>query len=93
MNQQKIIQIQKDIMDIQKEINRVESGLGLDRNMAIALISKHNASDTIVDTYNSPLNKNYIPFDYADNRALYNNLKQIQDYLKVKLLKEGTSNE
>lgn len=48
MNRQRIIQITKDIMDIQQEITRFESGFGFDRDMAIELIIKHTKSDPLI---------------------------------------------
>lgn len=93
MNRQKIIQIAKDIMDIQQEITRFESKSGFDRGMAIELIRKHTKSDPVIAIYNSPLNPNYTTFADADNLALCNHLKQIKNFLDVKLLEEESQNE
>lgn len=88
MDQQKIIEITKDIDDIKQEIIHFETGTRFDRQRAIELIHKQNLSDEAVAIVNSPLNSNFITFDVATNESLYSNLKIIRTILNAKLLEE-----
>lgn len=81
---EKIAKIKKDI----REIDDVLNAQIFDRNKAEDIIHKHNITDEIVGTFNSPLNPNVKPFYMLDDNAIKANLSAIRDYLAVKLVKE-----
>ena len=52
------------------------------------IIDKHKIKDENVALANSPLNPNFVPYQYATEDMLKNNLQGLMDYLSCKLLYE-----
>ncbi len=83
----KLKKIEKIISDI-REIDDILNAQFFDRSKAESIIYKHNVTDEVVGTFNSPLNINVRPFYMLDNNAIRSNLIQIREYLVTKLAKE-----
>lgn len=83
----KKIEIEKIVKDI-KEIDDILNAQFFDRSKAEKVIHKHNVTDEVIGTVNSPLNPNVRPFYMLDDTAIKMNLQLIKEYLVVKLAKE-----
>lgn len=79
-----IEQIKKDI----KEINDVFNAPIFDRSKAERIISKHNLTDKVIGSVNSPHNPYVQPLYMHDDDSIKANLRMILDYLTIKLAKE-----
>lgn len=90
MNRDKVLNIAKDIKEIEDALN---PNVIFDRKKAEDIIRKHNATDEFVATYNSPLNPGYTTFENATNEMVINNLISIRNILIVKLQQESSKKE
>lgn len=77
-----------NIISAINEIDEVLNAIYFDRKKAEDIICKHNKSDMVIGTYNSPLNPNSFPFEMLSDEAIRSNLCKIRDYLVIKLAKE-----
>ena len=87
MNIDKVVDIAKDIKEINDVLN---PNVIFDRKKAEDIIRKHNATDELVATFNSPLNPGYTTFENATNEMVINNLISIRNILVVKLQQESS---
>ena len=87
MNRDKVLDISKDIKEIEDVLN---PNVIFDRKKAEDIIRKHNATDELVATLNSPLNPGYTTFEKATNEMVMNNLISIRNILVVKLQQESS---
>ena len=87
MNRDKVLNIAKDIKEIEDALN---PNVIFDRKKAEDIIRKHNATDELVATFNSPLNPGYTTFEKATNEMVMNNLISIRNILVVKLQQESS---
>lgn len=87
MNTDKVLDIAKDIKEINDVLN---PNVIFDRKKAEDIIRKHNVTDELVATFNSPLNPGYTTFEKATNEMVMNNLISIRNILVVKLQKESS---
>ena len=90
MNIDKVLNIANDIKDIEDVLN---PNVVFDRTKAESIIRKHNITDKVVATLNSPLNPNYTTFENATNEMFVNNLIAIRNILIVKLQQESSKKE
>ena len=90
MNIDKVLDIAKDIKEIEDVLN---PNIIFDRIKAEDIIRKHNATDVVVATLNSPLNPSYTNFEDATNEMVVNNLIAIRNILIVKLQQESSKKE
>ena len=87
MNIDKVVDIAKDIKEINDVLN---PNVIFDRKKAEDIIRKHNATDELVATFNSPLNPSYTTFEKATNEMVINNLISIRNILVVRLQQESS---
>ena len=87
MNIDKVLDIAKNIKEIEDVLN---PNVIFDRIKAEDIIRKHNATDVVVATLNSPLNPSYTTFEDATNKMVVNNLIAIRNILIVKLQQESS---
>ncbi len=90
MNIDKVLDIAKDIKEIEDVLN---PNVIFDRIKAEDIIRKHNATDEVVATLNSPLNPSYTTFEDATNEMVVQNLIVIRNILIVKLQQESSKKE
>lgn len=90
MNIDKVLDIAKDIKEIEDVLN---PNVIFDRIKAEDIIRKHNATDEVVATLNSPLNPSYTTFEDATNEMVVQNLMVIRNILIVKLQQESSKKE
>ena len=90
MNTDKVLDIAKDIKEINDVLN---PNVIFDRKKAEDIIRKHNATDELVATFNSPLNPRYTTFEKATNEMVMNNLISIRNILVVKLQQESSKKQ
>lgn len=84
MNINEIAELKKDIEEIKEVLNEKP----FNQNKAIDIIDKHKIKDEKVAIVNSPLNPNFVPYQYATEDMLKNNLQCLIEYLSCKLLSE-----
>lgn len=89
MNTDKILEIEKDIKEIEEVLN---PNIIFNRMKAENIIRKHNIKDEVVALYNSPINPDYITFEIATNEMVKNNLISIRNILVRRLLHESAKN-
>lgn len=87
MNIDKVFKIEKDIQEIDDVLN---PNAIFNRKKAEDIIRKHNATDTEVAIFNSPLNSYYVAFENATDKMVKNNLISIRNILAGKLLQESS---
>lgn len=90
MNTDKILEIEKDIKEIEEVLN---PNIIFNRVKAENIIRKHNIKDEVVSLYNSPINPDYITFKNAIDEMVKNNLISIRNILIGRLLHESSKNE
>ncbi len=83
----KVAQIAKTKGDVH-EIDDVLNSQFFDRNKAESIIHKHNVTDEIIATINSPMNPDAKPFYMLTDDDIKVNLCIIRNYLVAKLAKE-----
>lgn len=84
MNVKEIAELEKDIQDIKDVLNEKP----FNQYKAMQIIEKHKSKDEKVAVVNSPLNPNFVPYQYATDEMLKNNLNSLIEYLTYKLLIE-----
>ncbi len=84
MNINEIAELKKDIEEIKDVLNEKP----FNQNKAMDIIDKHKIKDENVALVNSPLNPNFVPYQYATEDMLKNNLQCLMNYLSCKLLAE-----
>lgn len=80
----KILNLSKDINEIVELLNNPY----FDRNKAQEIIKKHNLSNEKIAAVNSPLNPEYVRFEYSTDDMLKNNIAFILEILKAELVEE-----
>lgn len=78
MNTDKVLEVEKDIKEIDEVLN---PNTVFNRTKAENIIRKHNIKDEVVALYNSPINPDYITFENATNEMVKNNLISIRSIL------------
>lgn len=84
MNINEIVELKRDI----EEINDVLNEKPFNQYTAMGIIEKHKSKDEKVAVVNSPLCPNFVPYKYATDDMLKNNLNSLMKYLSLKLLNE-----
>lgn len=88
MNVNEIAKLEKDIQDIKDVLNEKP----FNQYKAVQIIEKHKSKDANVAVVNSPLNPTFVPYQYATEDMLKNNLYNLMEYLSIKLLNETGKN-
>lgn len=84
MDKNKIVELENDIEEIKALLNEEP----FNQNKAISIIEKHKSKDGNVALVNSPLTPNFVPYRYATDDMLRNNVIKLLEYLSWKLLNE-----
>lgn len=85
MNQAKIIELKNDIKEIENLLNTEP----FDMDKGISILEKHKKKDVNVAAVNSPLTPNFVPYRYATDEMLKNNLFHLMEYLSSQLAIES----
>lgn len=85
MNTDKVLEIVKDIKEIEDVLN---PNTIFNRIKAEDIIRKHNTTDVEVAIFNSPMKPDYIAFENATDEMVRNNLISIRNILVGRLLQE-----
>ena len=82
---EKIAHLQNDITEIDAALNDISD---FDCNKAEQIIRKHNSTNIRVAAFNSPLRREFVPFERATPEMLRNNLINIRAILSEELAEE-----